>query len=215
MALRLPAYAANVSISPRNLALLGVVVFIRIDQPQRGFTVMEAAAVILIIGIVAVFAAPRIVEGMREYRLNVAMRQVADLVQKVKMQAVADNRKATLTIDTANRSIGIITYDASNNILSTQNAPLPPGISFATPANNVAPVTGAPTSSAVSFPALGASTTLFQEDFNSKGFPVVNAGAINALYLTNGRTYRALTLNSVAGLRTYTWQGSSWRDVRR
>lgn len=176
---------------------------------------MEGAIVVLVIGIVAVFAAPRIVDGMREYRLNMAMRQLADLVQKVKMQAVADNRKATLTIDTANRGIGMITYDAGNNVLSTQYAPLPPGVYFATPANNVAPMTGAPTASAISFPAQGSSTTLFQEDFNSKGFPVVTAGAINALYLTNGRTYRALTLNSVAGLHTFTWQGSSWRDVRR
>lgn len=188
---------------------------IRIHQSQRGFTVMEASIVVLIIGIVAVFAAPRIVDGMREYRLNMAMRQVADLVQKVKMQAVADNRKAALAIDTANRTIGMITYDAGNNVLSAQYAPLPPGIYFATPANNVAPMTGAPTTNAISFPAQGSSTTLFQEDFNSKGFPVVTAGAINALYLTNGRTYRALTLNSVAGLRTFTWQGSSWRDVRR
>jgi len=176
---------------------------------------MEAAIVVLVIGIVAVFAAPRIVDGMREYRLNMAMRQMADLVQKVKMQSVSDNRRATLTIDTANRRIGMITYDASNNVLSTQYAPLPPGVSFAMPANNVAPMTGAPIANAISFPAPGGSTTVFQEDFNSKGFPVVNAGAINALYLTNGRTYRALTLNSVAGLRTFTWQGSSWRDVRR
>lgn len=176
---------------------------------------MEASVVILVIGIIAAFAAPRVVEGMREYRLNMAMRQVADLVQRVKMQAVADNRKASLVVDTANRRIGFITYDASNNVLSTQYAPLPQGIDFAIPANNVEPMTGAPTTSAVSFPAQGSSTTVFQEDFNSKGFPVVAAGAVNALYLTNGRTYRALTLNSVAGLRTFTWQNNGWRDVRR
>jgi prepilin-type N-terminal cleavage/methylation domain-containing protein len=190
-------------------------VFIRRYQSQRGFTVMESAVVVLVIGIVAVFAAPRIVDAMHEYRLNMAVRQLADLVQKVKMQAVADNRRATLTIDTSNGGIGIITYDAGNNVLSTQYAPLPPGIFFATPANNVAPMAGAPTATAISFPLQAGSTAIFQEDFNSKGFPVVAAGAINALYLTNGRTYRALTLNSVAGLRTFAWQGGSWRDVRR
>jgi len=184
-------------------------------QSQRGFSMIEASVVVLVIGIVVTFATPRIIDGMREYRLNMAMRQVADLVQKVKMQAVSDNRKASLTIDAANRRIGIITYDAGNNVLSTQYAPLPSGVTFATPANNVAPVTGAPTANAISFPAQTNSTTIFQEDFNSKGFPVGAAGAINALYLTNGRTYRALTVNSVAGLRSFTWQDSSWRDVRR
>ena len=188
---------------------------IRSNQSARGFTVMEATVVVLVMGVIAAFATPQIVTGMREYRLNMAMRQLADLVQRVKMQAVSDNRKASLAIDTANRSIGLITYDASNNVVSSQYVPLPAGVSFATPTSNVAPMTGAPTSSAVSFPAYGSSTTIFKQDFNSHGFPAVNAGAVNTVYLTNGRTFRALTVNSVSSIRTFTWTGSAWQDVRR
>lgn len=187
---------------------------IRINHSARGFTVMEITVVVLVAGILAAFAAPKIMNGMREYRLNIALRQMADLVQKVKMQAVSDNRKTSLAIDTANRKIGLITYDASNNVLSTQYVSLPPGVTFALPASNVAPLTGAPTANAVSFPAQGSSTTVFQQDFNSRGFPAVAAGAINTVYLTNGRTYRVLTVNSVSGLRMFTWTGSAWQDMR-
>lgn len=185
------------------------------NKPARGFTVLEITVTCLAMGIVAAFAAPGIVNGMREYRLNMAMRQMSDLVQKVKMQAVSDNRKASLVVDSANRKIGIITYDASNNVLATQYVPLPPGVTFAMPASNVAPMTNAPITNAISFPAQGTSTTVFQQDFNSRGFPAVAAGTINAIYLTNGRTYRAVTVNSVSGMATFTWTGNGWKDVRR
>jgi Tfp pilus assembly protein FimT len=184
-------------------------------KTARGFTVMEITVTVLAMGIVVAFAAPKIMNGMREYRLNMAMRQVADLIQRVKMQAVSDNRKASLVVDSANLKIGIITYDASNNVLATQYVPLPSGVTFAMPGSNVAPITNAPITKAISFPAQGTSTTIFQQDFNSRGFPAVTAGTINAVYLTNGRTYRALTMNSVTGIATFTWTGNGWKDVRR
>jgi Tfp pilus assembly protein FimT len=179
-----------------------------------GFTILETAIVVLIAGVVLAFATPKIVNAMREYRLNIAMHQTADLIQRVKTQAVADNHKSSLVVDTGNRRFGIVVYDSSGTVVRTDYMPMPQGITFATPTGVTAPFNGVPAAQSVSFPAQGGSTTVFQQDFNSRGFPVVAAGAINALYLTNGSSYGAITLNSVSGTRIFRWEASQWVDLR-
>ena len=185
------------------------------SNKQSGFTLLEGAVVVLAIGAVIAVATPKITNAMREYRLNVAMRQMADLVHRVKTQAVSDNRKTSLVVDTFNNRMGIVTYDVNGNVVSTNYSPLPFGVTFATPPGVNAPVSGAPTGQAVSFPSQNGSSTVFQQDFNSRGFPVVNAGAINAVYLTNGSTYRAVTMNSVSATTGFRWEGDQWVDFRR
>ncbi len=188
----------------------------RVKQFNRyqGFTILELTVVVLIIGVTAAISTPKIIGAMREYRLNIALRQTADLIQRVKTQAISDNRRTSLVIDTPNRRMGMIVYDVSGTVVRTDYTPLPQNINFATPAGVTAPVTGAPTSSAVSFPAQDGSTTVFKQDFNSRGFPVVTAGAINAIYLSNGPSFRALTVNCVSGIRAFQWENSQWTDIR-
>lgn len=185
------------------------------SRKEAGFTLLESAVVVLVMGAVIAVATPKITNAMREYRLNIAMRQMADLVHRVKTQAVSDNRRTGLVVDTSNNRVGIVIYDLSGNIVSTNYAPLPQGVRFATPTGVNAPVSGAPTGQAVSFPLRDGSSTVFQQDFNSRGFPIVNAGAINAVYLTNGATYRAVTMNSVSATTSFRWEGDRWVDSRR
>lgn len=184
-------------------------------RQESGFTILETAVAVLVVGAVVAFATPKITSAMREYRLNIGMHQMADIVHRVKTQAVSDNRKASLIIDTANKRMGIVTYDVNGNVVRTDYMPLPQGVDFATPSGLNAPLTGAPTAQAISFPAQQGSTVVFQQDFNSRGFPVVNAGAINAVYLTNGVTYRAVTVNSVSSTSSFRWEGDHWVDFRR
>ncbi|HKP88054.1 MAG TPA: GspH/FimT family pseudopilin [Blastocatellia bacterium] len=184
-------------------------------KQELGFTVLEVTIVVLIVGAVVAFAAPRITNAMREYRLNLAVRQINDLIQRAKTQAMSDNKNVTLRIDTANRRAGIVVRDSSNNEVRTDYIPLPQGVIFSLPANVAAPMTNAPYASSISFPAQGTSTTVFQQDFNSRGFPAVaTPGTINAIYLTNNRSYRALTLTSVGGVRTWVWQTNQWVNTR-
>jgi type II secretory pathway pseudopilin PulG len=183
-------------------------------RQERGFTVIEIAVVVLIMGAVIAFSAPRITNAMREYRLNMAVRQIADLIQRAKAQAMADNRNVSVRIDTANRRAGLVIRDAAGAEVRTDYIPLPQGVTFSMPAGVTAPMTSAPFASSVSFPAFGSSTTVFQQDFNSRGFPSVAAGAINSIYLSNSRTFRALTLTSVGGMRTWTWQTNQWVNTR-
>lgn len=183
-------------------------------RQESGFTILETVVVVLVVGAVMAMASPKIVSAMREYRLNIAMRQMSDLIHRVKTQAVSDNHKASLIVDTANKRMGLVVYDINGTVVRTDYMPLPTGVSFATPSGVSAPVTGAPTSRAVSFPGRDGSTTVFQQDFNSRGFPVVNAGAINAVYLSNGATFRAVTMNSVSATTSFRWEGDQWVDFR-
>lgn len=186
----------------------------RTSTKQSGFTLLESAVVVLVIGAVVALATPKITSAMREYRLNIAMRQMADIVHRVKTQAISENRKTSLVVDTSSNRIGITTYDVSGNVVGTDYAPLPFGVTFATPPGVNAPVSGVPIGQAVTFPSQSGSTTVFQQDFNSRGFPVVSAGAINAMYLTNGATYRAVTLNSVSASTLFRWESDRWVDYR-
>src|SRR2546423_9561372 len=182
----------------------------------RRFTVMEATVAAFIVGLIAAFATPKIINAMRQYRVNIAARQMADLIQRAKVEAVSQNRNVTLRIDTANNRAGLVIRDAAGTEVGVQYVPLPQGVRFVLPSGTVpAPTTGAPTSSSVSFPAQSGSTSIFEQDFNSRGFPAVSAGTVNAIYVGSyNKSYSAVTLNGVGGIRTWSWSGSQWLNTR-
>jgi Tfp pilus assembly protein FimT len=182
----------------------------------RGFTVMEVTVAFAIVGLIAVFATPRIINAMREYRVSMGVRQITDLIQRAKAQAVSENRTITLRVDTANNRAGIVTLDASGAEVGVQYIPLPQGVRFVQPSGTVPPpMTGAPTGASVSFPAKSGTTNIYEQPFNSRGFPAVADGTINAVYLGSyGSAFAALTFNSVGGIRTWKWDGSQWLNTR-
>ena len=187
----------------------------RESRKPRGFTILETAVVVGIAGIVLAIAVPNISNALREYRANLSMRQLADLMHRAKMQAIANNTQTSLGIDSDTPRAGLIVFNADGTISRTDYVPLPYGVSFGRPADVTAPITGVAVNRNISFPAQGVSTTVFQLDFNSRGFPVVAVpGAINVLYLTNGRSFRAVTVNSVGEVRRWTWDGTAWSIAR-
>jgi prepilin-type N-terminal cleavage/methylation domain-containing protein len=183
---------------------------------QSGFTMIEAAVVILLAGIIMAFATPKIVNAMREHRLSMAVREVSDQIQRARAQAIQDNATRALMVDTSGRQLGLAIYVGGviPNASSAYYVPLPQGITFQTPTGVVAPLAGTPTGSAVSFPSYGGSATVLQQDFTSRGFPSVAAGTMNAIYLTNGVTYRAITMSSYGNIRTWWWEGGAWVAAR-
>ena len=106
-------------------------------------------------------------------------------------------------------------YDAAGTEVRVEYIPLPGGVTFAMPTGVTAPVTGAPIARSVSFALKAGSTTVYEQNFTSRGFPAVAAGAINAIYVGSyNQSYRALTLNSVGGFRTWIWRTNQWVDTR-
>lgn len=190
-------------------------VSIRTNNSARGFTTIELTVAILITGVIAAIATPKITNAMREYRVGIAVRQMGDLVQRAKVQAIAENHSVALRVDTANNRAGLAVYDQNGAELRVEYIPLPGGVRFAMPEGVTAPVTGAPTARSVSFALKNGSTTVYEQRFTSRGFPEVAAGTMNAIYVGSyNQSYRALTLNSVGGMRTWTWRTNQWQDTR-
>jgi prepilin-type N-terminal cleavage/methylation domain-containing protein len=187
------------------------------ENPQRGFTMIEVGVVLLVIGAVAALATPRITGAMREYRANIATRQIVDTIKRVKTQAISENKKMAMMIDTANHKAGLAVYKADGTTIDqVYYVPLPQGVSFQRPADNSAPP-GVQSAAMVSFPSYSGSTTVFKQDFTSRGFPVVaNASDVLSIFVGNGQTFRAITMSSAGGVRIYMSDGKSgtWKDAR-
>jgi Tfp pilus assembly protein FimT len=189
------------------------------SRSELGFTILETSIVLLLAGVVVAIATPKITNAMREFRANIAMRQMVDTLNRVKMQAVSENKRSAMIVDTANSKAGmaVLKYDTPSSswiVDQVYYSPLPQGVTFQRP---TAAPTGVTNTAVTSFPAYGTSTTVFRQDFNTRGFPVVaNGSDIVSIFIGNGKSYRCVTMTSSGGLRTYKTDTltSSWADTR-
>jgi Tfp pilus assembly protein FimT len=174
---------------------------------------MIEISIVLVIGsVIMAFATPRITNAMRAYRVNIATRQVTDTLKRVKMQAVSENKLTALVVDTANGQAGMATLNDDGTVKETYYIPLPQGVIFERPSVSTNPA-GVPASltSAVSFSKYGSSGSIYKQDFNTRGFPVVaNGSDAVCIFVGNGKDYRAITMSSVGGIRLYKLDGSTW-----
>jgi prepilin-type N-terminal cleavage/methylation domain-containing protein len=79
-------------------------------QSQRGFSMIEIAVVLLIIGVVAAFVVPQIMLYMRMYRLGVGGRNVATALQRARYLATSNNTLAGVFVAELQR-VDIEQYD--------------------------------------------------------------------------------------------------------
>lgn len=187
---------------------------------EAGYTVLQLAVTFLVSGSVIAIATPKITNAMREYRANIAMRNIADTLSRAKMQAISENKRAAMLIDTSTNRAGmaVLKYDtpsASWVVDQTYYVSLPQGVTFQRP--TITAPAGVTTTGVTSFPAVAGSTTVFRQDFNSRGFPIVTNGSdVASIFVGNGQSYRAITMTSVGGIRTYRTDtaNSNWLDTR-
>jgi prepilin-type N-terminal cleavage/methylation domain-containing protein len=81
-------------------------------RPRAGFTLVEAMIVVVIIGLIAAFAVPKL--DFTRYRLNGAARSVVAVLNQAQRLAVTDQNNVNVLFDVANRAI-IIHNDMNNN----------------------------------------------------------------------------------------------------
>jgi Tfp pilus assembly protein FimT len=180
---------------------------------ESGFSLLEGTIGLMILGVVVAFAAPRISNAMGQYRVDIATRQIVDIIKRAKTQAVAENRRSGIVADTAANRLGMVFYNDDLTVNRIEFIPLPQGVSFQRPADITTPPAGVTTTGVVSFAKQG---NYYQQDFNSRGFPLVASGAdVVSIFVGNGREYRAVTMTSVGGISTYLAQNKQWVNTRK
>jgi prepilin-type N-terminal cleavage/methylation domain-containing protein len=70
---------------------------------QRGFSLIEVAVIMMVIGIVTAFVVPQALAWMRLYRLGVGSRNVATALQRARYLATSNNTRAAVTIPESQR----------------------------------------------------------------------------------------------------------------
>jgi hypothetical protein len=166
----------------------------------------------MILGVIVAFATPRFSNAMAQYRVDVAMRQTVDIIKRAKTQAVSESRRSGIVADTDNNRLGLVFYNDDLTVNRIEFVPLPQGVSFQRPADITTPPAGVTSTDVVSFPKQG---DYHQQNFNSRGFPMVASGAdVVSVFLGNGREFRAITMTSVGGIRTYLTQDKQWVSTR-
>ncbi|HJQ25031.1 MAG TPA: GspH/FimT family pseudopilin [Blastocatellia bacterium] len=73
------------------------------DRRARGFSLIEVAVILMIIGIAAAFIVPQALAWMRLYRLGVGSRNVATALQRARYLATSNNARAAINITAAQR----------------------------------------------------------------------------------------------------------------
>jgi Tfp pilus assembly protein FimT len=180
---------------------------------ESGFSLLEGTIGLMILGVVVAFAAPRISNAMGQYRVDIATRQIVDIIKRAKTHAVAENRRSGIVADTATNRLGIVFYNEDLTVNRIEFIPLPQGVSFQRPADITTPPAGVTTTGVVSFAKQG---NYYQQDFNSRGFPLVASGAdVVSIFVGNGREYRAVTMTSVGGISTYLALNKEWVNTRK
>jgi prepilin-type N-terminal cleavage/methylation domain-containing protein len=175
---------------------------------ERGFTMLECAIAIAIISVLVAIALPRLNNSMREHRVNIAMRQVVDALKRAKMQAISENRNTAVAVDTGGRRMGVVFLNDDATVSRMEFIPLPDGVSFQRPAGVTVAPPDVTTAGVVSFAQQDA---YYQQGFTSRGFPSLASGAdVVSIFVGNGQSFRAVTMTSVGGIRTYTFENRAW-----
>ena len=101
---------------------------------RRGFTLIEIMMAIVMIGLVALFALPKLNWGA--YRINGAARGVTALLGRAERMAVTDQYNVNVIFDVANNAIKIHEDANNDNIIQTtervRSYPLGEGIIYGT-----------------------------------------------------------------------------------
>jgi Tfp pilus assembly protein FimT len=183
------------------------------ERSESGFSLLEGTVGLMIIGVVVAFAAPKISNAMGQYRANIAMRQTVDILKRARTIAVSENRRSGIVADTANSRLGLVYFNDDLTVNRIEFIALPQGVSFQRPAGMTAQPAGVTTTDVVSFAKQGSYN---QQDFNSRGFPVVASGAdVVAIFVGNSKEYRVVTMTSVGGINTYMAENNQWINTKK
>jgi prepilin-type N-terminal cleavage/methylation domain-containing protein len=180
-------------------------------KATAGFTLVEILMVIVLIGLVATFAVPKL--NFAGYRVNGAVRGMAALVARAQRLAVTDQYNVNFLFDVANNRVKI--HEDANNDNAIQAAervrvyPLSEGVVFG---HNGAPVR-LYTPDKVSFTRTqnGLPEIIFRRDGSASengGFYITTTNALKSSRPQDARSVEVIRATGRA--EWYQYNGSSW-----
>lgn len=181
-------------------------------RARGGFTLLELIVVLIMVGIIAGMAVPRL--NYEKYRADAAMRTVRTVLQGAQRNAIMRQTNVVVSFDVANRNMHVL-EDANNNCVAdggerSTSRPLEDGAKYAIPATG----NGSTPSSAVS----GANLCMLS------GLPAVQFlrdGAASTdldVYLTSSRgtatDYRLVRVTMATGrTESFRFDGTTWKRI--
>ena len=180
-------------------------------QPKRGFTIIEILMVVVLIGLIAGIAIPRLNIGA--YRVNGAARSVASLLARAQRLAVTNQYDVNVLFDIGGNAIRIHEdLDDDNAIDNNERVrryPLGDGVVFG--------LGGAPTRPAGAGPVTftrqqaGVLELIFRRDGSASENGAIYITTPNALEAGRVRDARSIEVVRATGRpQWYTYTGSAW-----
>jgi type II secretory pathway pseudopilin PulG len=196
-------------------------------RKEKGFSMLETIMVSGVVLVACASTAPSLVKASRAQKLNSAAQQISQSLQAAKYDAIRKNVSQAVIFNVANNSLQISDPTPTEPTRVKTILTLPAGVTFsgcqAPPSTVSSSVLQAGTltgqsglsgqssnsQAAVSFPAGKA-------EFNSRGIPTVQPGAVNWVYLKNTDGEMAvITLTSAGSTGTMKMQNGStvWKGI--
>ena len=173
---------------------------------QRGWTLLELSATLLIVGVVSAMAIPQFLMFRKDMRTFGDSRDLADMVLLAKMRAASNFTHARIYADTSAQSYHIEIWNKTTAAWQVDSVviALSNGNSFGFGSLSSAPTgTQASIGLAPACQALAGGTGTISNtsciEFNSRGIPVDSTGAPtanDAFYITDGTTTYSGTVSA-------------------
>jgi len=179
-----------------------------------GFTLIEIMMAIVLIGLVATFALPKLNWGA--YRINGAARAVSALLSRAERLAVTDQYNVNVLFDVANNAIKIHEDANNDNVIQTtervRSYPLGEGIIFG---NGGAPArTYTPTPISFTRTQSGLKEIIFRRDGSASengGFYITTTNSQTSSRPQDARSIEVIRATGRADWFKYT--GSTWQQM--
>jgi len=169
---------------------------------RRGFSLVELTVVVLILGIVAGFAIPKVMTVAQDARMDGDIRSISAQLSLARMRAASAGARSRLNFNLTANTYQIDVLSGSTWTIYGGVSSLGVGDSFGF--------------GTISTPA-GQQTTIAQTSpiyFNSRGIATDSSGnptGTSAIYLTNVRSqYAALAVTIAGQPSAYIYSGSAW-----
>ena len=180
-------------------------------RPRAGFTLVEAMMVVVIIGLIAAFAVPKL--DFTRYRLNGAVRSVVSLLNRAQRQAVTDQNNVNVIFNTNNQSITLHEDMNNNNQIDngerTRSYPIGEGAAYGL-GPSVSPRFYSPSPVTFTRRLSGNPELIFRRDGSASEAGAIYIGSTRAGSSAAADTRSIEVIAATGRIEWYRYDGSTW-----